>query len=80
MQPYKYHHSRHWAPDDPRRNFTLTVWGNGTSCLLEHAGRSVYWQGDEAAEITDRAAEGGPEALPAIWAEYEDVSQPDEED
>ena len=60
--------------------FVFTVWGTGTSCLLEHNGRSVYWQGDEACEISDLVDERGADVLPSIWDDYEHVSTSDEED
>jgi hypothetical protein len=57
--------------------YAFTVWGKGVSCLLEHDGRSVYWQGDEAAEITDRVDEEGTSVLPHIWSEYEHIAEED---
>lgn len=80
MTQQEYTYSRHWAPDDFRRNYTLTVWGRGVTCRLDHGGRSVYWQGDEAVEVTQRVYRDGNTVLPAIWDEYEHVSEPDGED
>ena len=77
MSPHNYTYSRKWSPDDFRRNYTLTVWGNGTSCRLDHNGRSVYWQGDEAVEIVDSVSEHGNAILPTIWSDYEHLSEED---
>lgn len=77
MNSTEYTYSRHWAPDDFRRNYTFTVWGSGVTCRLEHAGRSIHWQGDEAAEITDLVFNGGNAMLPGLWDEYQHISEED---
>ena len=69
--------TNHFAPGISRHAFHFTVWGRGTSCRLDHNGRSVYWQGDEAVEIVDSVSEHGNAILPAIWSDYEHISEED---
>ncbi len=65
------------ATTDSHDGFEFTVWGRGVSCALAHAGRSVHWQGDEAAEIVDRIETGGQRAVWSIWDEYEHIAEED---
>lgn len=64
--------------------FRVTSWGNGLAYDLEHkpSGRSVFFQGDDAAQFRDELqalTEGArclsyADALLALWHDYEGVA------
>ncbi len=58
-------------------DLVYTVWGGGTVVSLACAGRSVCWQGEEAAEIVDRldAADNFASELGQVWDEYECIAE-----
>lgn len=60
--------------------FRLTSYGNGASYTLERAGRSVFFQGDDAAQFRDEmeslensAPDTSP--LPTLWDWYSHVAE-----
>ena len=54
--------------------YQLTVWGSGTSVELRKGDYSLFWQGDEAADVADVFNEGGEEALDRLWDDYSDIA------
>jgi hypothetical protein len=54
--------------------YRLTVWGSGTSVELRKGDYSLFWQGDEAADVADVFNEGGEEALDRLWDDYSDIA------
>ena len=47
---------------------------SSNAARLRKGVRSVYWQGDDAAEAVDFFAEHGAVALDRLWDDYRDVA------
>ncbi len=60
---------------------TLRSWGGGVSAQLTDivSGRSVFWQGDEAAAIVDglEEAEDCFEYIERVWSDHEHIASTD---
>ncbi len=54
--------------------YAFTVYGAGTAAELRKGAYTVFWQGDDAAEVADFYAEHGAEALDRLWDDYSDVA------
>lgn len=57
--------------------FELTIFDDNVAVSLWKGGLSIFWNGEEAAEIVDRFDAHGLTALTDIWEQHESMARPE---